>query len=214
MHRTAPSLARALVATLSLAACASTSAGTTGTPRDAADVVDAAQPDVAAPDVAPPDVGPDIAPDVGPDDVAADDVDDAAAPGPIDGAWRVTDIVCGGAPGSAAARAYITAPNSSSFVVRGERSVYTLRTSTCTQRLTSTVAYPSPGRAVFTATGPFACEPARCGAGCGTTPSIPYVYDYARRGAGLVMTTVGPTPDLTCTAYGQSNPITYTYEAI
>ena len=30
----------------------------------------------------------------------------------------------------------------------------------------------------------------------------------------LSATTVGDTPDLTCTAYGQSNPITYTYEPV
>jgi hypothetical protein len=138
---------------------------------------------------------------------------DAPPAGPLDGVWRVVDIACNDLPGSAAARIFITAPNSSSFVVRGGRSTYTLVTSTCTQRLESAVAYPAAGRAVFTATAPFACTPARCGPGCDTTPTIPYVYDYALRGGGLVMTTVGATPDVTCTAYGQSNPIRYTYVA-
>jgi len=149
-------------------------------------------------------------------DVAADASDGAAdAPaGPIDGAWRVTDIACNGSPASGAARLYITEPNRSSFEVRGDRSTYTLTTSTCTMRLESTVAYPAPGRAVFTATGPFACAPARCGVGCDTTPTIPYVYEYVRRPDGLVMSTVGATPDVTCTAYGQSNPITYTYAPV
>lgn len=155
-------------------------------------------------------------------DVAVDavytDVTDATSPtldappeGPIDGVWRVVDIACNGEAASASARIYITAPNSSSFVVRGDRSTYTLVTSTCTQRLESAVTYPTPGRAVFTAMGPFACAPARCGAGCDVTPAIPYAYDYALRDGGLVMTTVGPTPDITCTAYGQANPIRYTY---
>lgn len=182
----------------------------------------------AAPDAAP-DAAIDAAIDVAPDasevpsrlDVAAppdlpvsvDATADAPPAGPIDGTWRVTDIACNGVPASAAARAYITPPNSSSFVVRGDRSTYTLTTSTCVMRLDSTVTYPAEGRATFTATGPFACSPARCGAGCGTTPRIPYQYAFARRGAGLVMTTIGDTPDVTCTAYGQPNPITYTYEA-
>ena len=56
--------------------------------------------------------------------------------------------------------------------------------------------------------------PARCGVGCDTTPTIPYVYEYVRRPDGLVMSTVGATPDVTCTAYGQSNPITYTYAPV
>ncbi len=139
---------------------------------------------------------------------------DAPPPGPIDGTWRVTNIACDGRPASGAARAYITPPNTSSFVVRGDRSTYTLTTSTCVMRLESTVTYPSEWHATFTATGPFTCTPALCGAGCGTTPRIPYQYEYTRRGAGLVMTTVDDTPDVTCTAYGQLNPITYTYEAL
>lgn len=149
-------------------------------------------------------------------DVAVDAPDGGAdvPAGPIDGVWRVTDIACNGSPASGAARLYITEPNRSSFEVRGDRSTYTLTTSTCTMRLASTVAYPAEGRAVFTATGPFECTPARCGLGCDTTPSIPYVYAYARRADGLVMSTVGATPDVTCTAYGQSNPITYTYAPV
>lgn len=135
--------------------------------------------------------------------------------GPLDGpTWRVTDLRCDGAPGSVTARVFITAPNSSSFVVRGDRSEYTLRTPTCAVTLTSTVTYPAPGRAVFTATGPFACAPAMCALECGTTPRIPYVYDYARSGASLTMTSVGDTPDLACTGHGQSNPIAYTYSAM
>lgn len=135
--------------------------------------------------------------------------------GPLDGpAWRVTDIRCDGASASVTARAFITAPNSSSFVVRGDRSEYTLRTPTCAVTLTSSVTYPAPGRAVFTATGPFACAPAMCALECGTTPRIPYVYDYVRAGASLTMTSVGDTPDLACTGNGQSNPISYTYSAM
>ncbi|MFO0651665.1 MAG: hypothetical protein U0326_35920 [Polyangiales bacterium] len=168
------------------------------------------------------DVAPDAADVSSPTDVAPPDLpapvdatpDPDAPPGPIDGTWRVTEIACNGMSASGAARAYITPPNSSSFVVRGDRSTYTLSTSTCVMRLESSVTYPADGRATFTAMGPFTCTPALCGAGCGTTPRIPYQYAYMRRGAGLVMTTVGDTPDVTCTAYGQANPITYTYEAL
>lgn len=197
MRRAPPGLTLSLCAAL-LGACSSTTLATSEPTRDAA--ADAAPDDATQPDVAA--------------DVAADVADDVAAPGPLDGAWRVTDIVCNGAPGSAAARRFITAPNSSSFEVRGGRSTYTLTTTTCTQRLESDVAYPSPGRAVFTARGPFSCAPARCAPGCGATPGLPYVYQYAMRGASLVMTTVGATPDVTCTAYGQGNPITYSYERL
>jgi hypothetical protein len=162
-------------------------------------------------------------------DAAADAVSDAApvvdvtpsdgAPdvpvttaGPIDGAWQVTRIECDGAPASEAARGFITAPNTSSFSVRGGESVYALSTPACTIALASSVAYPSPGRAVFTATAPFRCVPAGCTTGCDTLPASPYVYDYTR-GAddALTMRTVGPTPDVTCTANGQANPITYHY---
>ena len=243
MHRTAPTaaLSRGLALTLTLLACSSTTLDA-GPPADASpdaslDVTPDASPDASLDvtldvrldvslDVTPdapvdvrPDVGPDIAVDAEPDaplDVGIDSPPDdvAVTSGPIDGTWRVTDIACNGVRGSDAARLYITAPNSSSFVVRGERSTYTLTTSTCVMRLASMVTYPSPGRAVFTAVAPFTCTPALCAVGCGTRPSIPYVYEYERRGAGLVMTTVGDTPDVTCTAYGQSNPITYTYEPV
>lgn len=166
-----------------------------------------APPDAAA------DVGADVA-DVAVDgsDARADDTPPSA--GAIDGAWRVTDILCAGAPASVVARAYITPPNRSEFTVAGDRSTYTLSTPTCVLRLESSVAYPSPGRAVFTARGPFNCVPAGCMANCETTPSMPYVYDHMMRGAELVMRTVGPTPDVTCTAAGQQNPITYTYARV
>ncbi|MFO0605866.1 MAG: hypothetical protein U0324_21965 [Polyangiales bacterium] len=184
-------------------------AGTAGTaPTAAPDASADVAADIARGDTV--DVGADVA-DVGGDgDVPRAD-DGPAVPGPIDGAWRVTDILCGAEPASAGARAFITAPNRSEFTVDGDRSTYTLSTPTCVLRLESSVAYPSPGRAVFTARGPFTCVPAGCMAGCGTTPAIPYVYDHSTRGAALVMRTVGETPDITCTAAGQQNPITYTY---
>lgn len=145
------------------------------------------------------------APEAGPDAPAT-------SAGPIDGTWEVTRIECDGAPASEAARGFITPPNSSSFSVRGGSSVYALRTPACALELASTVAYPSPGRAVFTATGPFRCTPAGCAAGCDTLPATPYVYDYTRDSeAALTMRTVGATPDVTCTANGQANPITYHY---
>jgi len=163
-----------------------------------------------------PDAGADVAVDARGEvaDVVDVTADAPAVPGPIDGAWRVTDILCGAEPASAGARAFITAPNRSEFTVDGDRSTYTLATPTCVLRLESSVAYPSPGRAVFTARGPFMCVPAGCMAGCGTTPAIPYVYDHSTRGAALVMRTVGETPDITCTAAGQQNPITYTYARV
>ncbi len=136
---------------------------------------------------------------------------DAASTSPIEGDWQVTSMRCGGERASDGATAFFTAPNSSAFSVRGTRSTYTLTTATCVVTLRSTVTWPSSGRAIFTADGPFACAPAGCAATCGTTPSIPYVYQYERRGAGLVMTTVGETPDQSCTGFGQSNPIEYTY---
>lgn len=209
MRRASTSL---LAAALLVGACSSTTLATTGTTPDAAaDVApdDATQPDAATP--------PDVAtrPDAPDADapVDASDADDAPPmAGPLNGTWRVVDIVCNGAPGSDAARLYITPPNSSSFVVRGDRSTYTSMTSTCALTLDSDVAYPSPGHAVFTARGPFACMPARCSPSCGTTPTLPYSYEYVQVDERLMMTTVGATPDVTCTAYGQSNPIRYTYE--
>jgi hypothetical protein len=196
------------------AACSSTLSDSVASAPDVTTPVDTAIPaDVSVRDAAIVDVAPRL------DAMSADvrDVlvdDNPAPPGPIDGTWRVRDITCNGSPASDAARLFITAPNSSTFVVHGDRSTYTLVTSTCTLRLESSVRYPAPGRAVFTATSPFACTPARCALGCDTTPSLPYVYDYVAGDASLMMTTVGPTPDVTCTAYGQSNPIRYIYQAL
>lgn len=214
----APLVAFALVA----AACSSTSLGVATPAGDAA--IDALSDTSATLDAVTADIA--IAPDIAvsrdvtvPDVTASPDVSDATdpdapPPGPIDGRWRVTAIACDGLPASAAARAYITAPNSSTFTVRGDRSTYTLTTSTCVMRLDSAVTYPSMWHATFTAMGPFTCTPARCSTACGTTPAIPYQYEYTRRSdTALVMSTVGETPDVTCTAYGQINPITYTYEA-
>jgi hypothetical protein len=214
----APLLAFALVAV----ACSSTTLGVASPPPDASldtlsdtsATLDTTTSDTVTSDVV---IVPDAAPP--PDVTTSSDVSDASPsdappPGPIDGRWRVTTIACDGLPASAAARAYITAPNSSTFTVRGDRSTYTLTTSTCVMRLDSAVTYPSMWHATFTAMGPFTCTPARCSTACGTTPAIPYQYEYTRRSdTALVMSTVDETPDVTCTAYGQINPITYTYEA-
>jgi hypothetical protein len=43
---------------------------------------------------------------------------------------------------------------------------------------------------------------------------MPYVYDHTMHGDALMMRTVGETPDITCTAAGQRNPITYTYARV
>lgn len=179
-----------------LLACSSTAAPTGAASDAARDVSDDAVTDAAT-------------------DAVTDAVDASTpppdAPGPLDGTWRVTDIACNGTPASGGARLFITAPNSSSFEVAGARSTYALSTPTCVVRLESDVTYPSAGRAVFTARGAFACTPARCASNCDTTPTVPYVYDYTVRGASLVMTSVGPIADMTCTGFGQMNPITYTY---
>ncbi len=136
---------------------------------------------------------------------------DAPTEGPLDGTWDVIGVACNGVPANEAILRFVTAPNRSSFFVVAARSAYTLMTPSCSVGLFSSIAYPSPGRAVFTATGPFVCSPRGCGAGCDTVPAEPYVYDYTRDGASLTMRTVGSTPDVTCTANGQENPITYTY---
>lgn len=147
-------------------------------------------------------------------DAAADarpDGSEPATPSELEGSWRVTAVRCNGIDANATIRAFITPPNSSTFVVSGTSSSYALQFTGCSVSLATTVAASAPGRATFTATGPWSCSSALCSASCGRTPAMPYVYDYLRTGTKLVMTSVGATPDETCAGNGMANPVEYTY---